>query len=33
MTSSRDKMLDLNQQALDQNNRLKDISRTANNTL
>ena len=33
MTSSRDKMLDLNQQTLNQNNKIKDITRTANNTL
>ena len=31
--ASRDKMLYLNQQGLDQNNKIKDITRTANTTL
>ena len=31
--ANRDKMLYLNQQGLDQNNKIKDITRTANATL
>lgn len=31
--SGRDKMLNLNQQGLDQNNKIKDITRTANAAL